>query len=438
MTVESVIVNVSAPIPPLLKPTFSIDDAVIDRYVVAQGAGYHCAGDLDALEREVEARPRSAALPRRENHPEYRYTDRRVAGDGHHRDAAAGDRATVDDQVLLRFEGIAAKTRREPIRQDDVRDSRRKHDRVHADAACGTAIDCRVGVRGDERVLYRALAGDAAGTRIVDGDGIGQQYRADRCDHHSGDAPARTPNRSARHRSLDWTAIDALPRLALNAWGAWITRSLISFFQSKRNPGPDPDIAPKSRVATIPARRFYVGEFTRLINEGADADGVPVDALWSAAYAELKVLAHSRLYRDGQSTLLDTTSLVNESYVKLAGNKTLRIDDRRGFFAYASRVMRSVIVDLVRERMSQRRGGDAEHLGLTMTIADPGPTTNRCASMKHCASWERSSPGSRRLSRCATSEVSRTRRSRNPRRDRAHRRARLGQSAPAAAGMLGP
>jgi RNA polymerase sigma factor (TIGR02999 family) len=117
---------------------------------------------------------------------------------------------------------------------------------------------------------------------------------------------------------------------------------------------------------------LVVGEFTRLINEGADADGVAIDALWSAAYSELKLLAHSRLYHDGQSTLLDTTSLVNESYLKLAGVKTLRIDDRRRFFAYASRVMRSVIVDLVRERLSQRRGGGAEHLGLTMTIADPG------------------------------------------------------------------
>ena len=115
-----------------------------------------------------------------------------------------------------------------------------------------------------------------------------------------------------------------------------------------------------------------MGEFTRLISEGASADGVPVDALWSAAYSELKVLAHSRLYHDGQSTLLDTTSLVNESYMKLAGIKTLRIDDRRRFFAYASRVMRSVIVDLVRERMSQRRGGDVQHVGMTMTIADPG------------------------------------------------------------------
>jgi RNA polymerase sigma factor (TIGR02999 family) len=117
-----------------------------------------------------------------------------------------------------------------------------------------------------------------------------------------------------------------------------------------------------------------MGEFTRLLADGADSGGVPVDALWTVAYAELKLLAHSRLYRDGQATLLDTTSLVNESYLKLAGIKTLRIEDRKRFFAYASRVMRSVIVDLVRERLSQRRGGGAEHFALTTTIADPVET----------------------------------------------------------------
>jgi RNA polymerase sigma factor (TIGR02999 family) len=124
-----------------------------------------------------------------------------------------------------------------------------------------------------------------------------------------------------------------------------------------------------------PRRRRVVvamGELTRLISESAGEAGVPVDALWTAAYAELKLLAHSRLYRDGQSTLLDTTSLVNESYVRLSAVKTLRVDDRRRFFAYASRVMRSVIVDLVRARMSQRRGGGVEHLALTSTIAEAG------------------------------------------------------------------
>jgi RNA polymerase sigma factor (TIGR02999 family) len=113
-----------------------------------------------------------------------------------------------------------------------------------------------------------------------------------------------------------------------------------------------------------------MGEVTRVIAEGA-GDGVSVDALWTAAYSELKNLAHSRLYRDGHATLLDTTSLVNESYLKLSGLKTLRIEDRCRFFAYASHVMRSVIVDLVRKRMAERRGGNADHVALTSPIADP-------------------------------------------------------------------
>jgi len=112
-----------------------------------------------------------------------------------------------------------------------------------------------------------------------------------------------------------------------------------------------------------------LAELTGLIDAGAEG-GVPVAALWTAAYAELKLLAHSRLYRDGQSTLLDTTSLVNESYLKLATVERLHVHDRKRFFAYASRVMRSVIVDLVRERLSQRRGGAVEILSLTSTIGD--------------------------------------------------------------------
>jgi RNA polymerase sigma factor (TIGR02999 family) len=68
--------------------------------------------------------------------------------------------------------------------------------------------------------------------------------------------------------------------------------------------------------------------------------------------------------------LLDTTSLVNESYLKLSSVRTLQVDDRRRFMAYASRVMRSVIIDLAREQAAERRGGGIEHLALTSTLAD--------------------------------------------------------------------
>ena len=97
---------------------------------------------------------------------------------------------------------------------------------------------------------------------------------------------------------------------------------------------------------------------THLIQQvGASQQGAR-DALFSAAYAELRKLARSRLRDGGRNTFLETTALVHESYLRFLNSGQLRIDDRRAFFAYASKVMRSVIIDSVRERQALRRGGD--------------------------------------------------------------------------------
>ena len=97
---------------------------------------------------------------------------------------------------------------------------------------------------------------------------------------------------------------------------------------------------------------------THLIQQvGAGQQGAR-DALFSAAYAELRKLARSRLRGGGRNTFLETTALVHESYLRFLNSGRLRIEDRRAFFAYASKVMRSVIIDSVRERQAQRRGGD--------------------------------------------------------------------------------
>jgi RNA polymerase sigma factor (TIGR02999 family) len=69
-------------------------------------------------------------------------------------------------------------------------------------------------------------------------------------------------------------------------------------------------------------------------------------------------------------TLLDTTALVHESYLKLVGTEGVAVEDRHHFFAYASRVMRSVIVDHARARAAERRGGDAEHVVLDTLLSD--------------------------------------------------------------------
>ena len=88
------------------------------------------------------------------------------------------------------------------------------------------------------------------------------------------------------------------------------------------------------------------------------------DALFAAVYPELKRLAHARLHGGGRNTVLDTTALVHESYLRLVQTGALGFDDRRAFFGYASRVMRSVIVDSARARLAERRGGQAEKLTL--------------------------------------------------------------------------
>jgi len=81
------------------------------------------------------------------------------------------------------------------------------------------------------------------------------------------------------------------------------------------------------------------------------------DALFAGAYDELCKLARARLRGGGRGTCLDTVDLVHESYFRMSRCGPLSRVDRAAFFAYASRVMRSVIVDTVRKRQADRRGG---------------------------------------------------------------------------------
>jgi RNA polymerase sigma factor (TIGR02999 family) len=93
-------------------------------------------------------------------------------------------------------------------------------------------------------------------------------------------------------------------------------------------------------------------------------------ALWAELYPELKQLARSRLRRSGAGRLLDTTGLVNESYLRVAGAGAKCEASRGQFMAYAARTMRSVVVDLIREGQAQRRGGDLQRVTLNTAVMD--------------------------------------------------------------------
>ena len=94
-----------------------------------------------------------------------------------------------------------------------------------------------------------------------------------------------------------------------------------------------------------------------------------IEALVAANYAELRRIAHARLFQSGRKTLLQTSDLVSETYLRLAATAGFDPQDRAHFLAYAARTIRSIIVDYVRERSAQRRGGDLEHVTLVTELA---------------------------------------------------------------------
>jgi len=109
---------------------------------------------------------------------------------------------------------------------------------------------------------------------------------------------------------------------------------------------------------------------TDLIHRAAAGDAEAADRLFTATYNDLRKLARVRLFAGGRNTVLDTASLVHESYLRFAAAGRLRIEDRVHFLRWAGRVMRSVVVDFARRRKADRRGGDAARVPLTTSVAD--------------------------------------------------------------------
>ncbi|HKP63685.1 MAG TPA: ECF-type sigma factor [Polyangiales bacterium] len=113
------------------------------------------------------------------------------------------------------------------------------------------------------------------------------------------------------------------------------------------------------------------GRLSVLLGRAREGDPQAFQAVFEAAYPELRALARARLRRQqpgGGPGGLETTALVHEAYLRFAGSE-LAAQHRAHFFRYASRVMRSVIVDAIRERAAQRRGGGSPHDELSSQIA---------------------------------------------------------------------
>lgn len=113
-----------------------------------------------------------------------------------------------------------------------------------------------------------------------------------------------------------------------------------------------------------------MGEITALLDQARHGDETAREHFFSRVYSELDRLAKRHLAGQAQLTMLDGPGLVHEVYLRLAQQEALPGSDRAAFMAYASRVMRSVVIDYVRARSAERRGGGQRMLTLNTGVAN--------------------------------------------------------------------
>jgi len=106
-----------------------------------------------------------------------------------------------------------------------------------------------------------------------------------------------------------------------------------------------------------------VHEITELLAAVRGGDLAAEERLLALVYPDLKRIARHHLRGRGRGETLQTTALVHEAYVRLAGPALAGFHDRVHFLAVASRAMRHILVDRARARLTGKRGAGVAPAG---------------------------------------------------------------------------
>ncbi|MCA1555645.1 MAG: sigma-70 family RNA polymerase sigma factor [Acidobacteria bacterium] len=106
-------------------------------------------------------------------------------------------------------------------------------------------------------------------------------------------------------------------------------------------------------------------EVTQLLVAWSNGDRAALDRLMPLVYTELRRLAHHYMRRERPGHTLQTTALVNEAYLRLVDQESMRWENRAHFFGIAARLMREILVDHARSQQAAKRGGGQYKLSLS-------------------------------------------------------------------------
>ncbi len=106
-------------------------------------------------------------------------------------------------------------------------------------------------------------------------------------------------------------------------------------------------------------------QISQLLSDWSNGDRTALDELMPLVYGELRRMARRHMSGQPSGHTFQTTELIHEAYMKLAGQKDRNFKNRSHFFGVAAKAMRHILVDYARSKSRQKRGGWQEKITLT-------------------------------------------------------------------------
>lgn len=117
-------------------------------------------------------------------------------------------------------------------------------------------------------------------------------------------------------------------------------------------------------------------EITEILRAWGEGDREALEALVPRVYDELHRQAHRYLRGERPNHTLQTSALINEAYIRLAGQKDVQWQNRTHFFGIAASIMRRILVDYARAQHRVKRGGNDQDLPLDVALSVVAEMTN--------------------------------------------------------------
>jgi len=126
----------------------------------------------------------------------------------------------------------------------------------------------------------------------------------------------------------------------------------------------------ESRAMRTPADDLAANDLTGLLVDWAHGDKAALEQLTPLVYDEIRRIAHRYVQREREGQTLETTALVNEAYLRLAGSQRVEWQNRAHFFAVTAQVMRHILIDHARRRQYVKHGGEVQRVSFDAATRD--------------------------------------------------------------------